>query len=91
MSAATWVAALFGAALICTALLDVFITVLHTQVESPISNGLARGFWRLLTWATKGLTDEARGAVLAWGAPYDTICSPARRTLPWLSRGRPSM
>jgi hypothetical protein len=69
MSAATWVAALFGAALICTALLDVFITVLHTQVESPISNGLARGFWRLLTWATRGLTDEARGAVLAWGAP----------------------
>ena len=68
-SAASLAAPLLGAALICAALLDISITVLHTQVESPISNGLARVFWRLLTFLTRGLSDDSRGAVLAWGAP----------------------
>lgn len=69
MSTADWSAVVLGIALICTAVLDVFITVLHTQIESPISNRLARWFWRVLTAATCRLDDTPRGAVLAWGAP----------------------
>lgn len=69
MTFSTFSAAFLGIALIGTAVLDVFITVLHTQIESPISNRLARWFWRVLTAATCRLDDTPRGAVLAWGAP----------------------
>jgi hypothetical protein len=66
---ASWTAVPAGIALISIALLDVFITVLHTQVESPISNGLARWVWRTLVKLTNGLSDDTRGAILAWGVP----------------------
>jgi hypothetical protein len=69
MNAAALAPVLLGLALICTAVLDVCMTVLHTQVESPISNGLARALWRILTRTTDRVPDELRGAMLAWGAP----------------------
>jgi hypothetical protein len=64
-----WVTVPLGLALIFLGVLDVFLTVLHVQVESPISNQLNRAFWRGLLAATRGLPERARGEVLGWGAP----------------------
>src|SRR5437867_11058668 len=70
----SWAAVLAGLVLIFAALLDIFMTVLHTQIESPISNGLARGLWRILTGVAEHLPERTGGAVLAWGAPTMILC-----------------
>lgn len=55
--------------MIVLALLDVYLTVLHVQAESPISNKVGRMFWRSLmvctTWAPRRTRDE----ILTWGMP----------------------
>jgi hypothetical protein len=50
-------------------MLDVVMTVLHVQVESPISNHLNRRFWKLLLMMSRRLAPRARDEVLGWGAP----------------------
>jgi hypothetical protein len=65
----SWLTVPFGLALIALSLLDVFLTVLHIQVESPISNKLNRWLWHLLLSLTKGLPDDLRDEILGWGAP----------------------
>ena len=69
MTAPAWLAVPCGLALIALGLLDVFLTVLHVQVESPISNKLDRAFWRLLVRLTRALPARLRDEVLGWGAP----------------------
>src|SRR5712691_3331285 len=69
MSDFSWAPVVMGIVLICTALLDIFMTVLHTQIESPISNGLTRRLWRILTSVAERLPENTGGVLLAWGAP----------------------
>ncbi len=69
MSDLTWLAIPLGIGLLGVALLDVFLTVLHIQAQSPISARLHRGMWRLFLWASRALPPGLRGEVLAWGAP----------------------
>lgn len=66
-----WLAFPFGIGLIVMALLDIFLTVLHIEAESPFSNQLNRGFWRAMRTAAGLLpvSRAARSRVLAWGAP----------------------
>jgi hypothetical protein len=54
---------------ILVTLLDIFLTVLHIQRESPISNRLNRLLWSALLLATMPLPLRTRVAVLAWGMP----------------------
>jgi hypothetical protein len=64
-----WITVPFGLLLIATAMLDVFLTVLHTQAESPISNYLNRSFWALLRGVASPLPARIRDEILGWGAP----------------------
>lgn len=64
-----WIAIPLGLALIGVSVLDVFMTVLHTQVESPISNYLNRLFWRGMLTTSRRLPERTRGELLGWGAP----------------------
>jgi hypothetical protein len=64
-----WICIPLGLCCIVLAGLDVFLTVLHTQVESPISNHLNRRIWRLLVTACDRLPAAPRDAILGWGAP----------------------
>ena len=45
------------------------MTVLHTQVESPISNYLNRQLWRVLLAVGRWLPEPARAELLGWGTP----------------------
>ena len=69
MTVPTWLALLLGLGLISIAVLDVFLTVLHVQVESPISNRINRALWRGLLALTRTLPAGTRGEILAWGVP----------------------
>ncbi len=64
-----WLTIPLGLFLIGMSVLDVFLTVLHVQVESPISNYLNRALWRLLMMVGRLLPTGARGELLGWGAP----------------------
>lgn len=50
-------------------MLDVFLTVLHVQVESPMSNWFNRRFWWALLSVAERLPGRARDDLLGWGAP----------------------
>ena len=65
----SWLAVPFGLGLIGLGLLDIFMTVLHVQVESPFSNKLTRGLWRFLLALTRRFPGRLRDHVLGWGAP----------------------
>ena len=65
----TWAAVPLGLALIGLSVLDVCMTVLHVQVESPISNSLNRRLWRGLLAAGRPLPKRTRDELLGWGAP----------------------
>jgi len=65
----SWLSIPLGLALLVLGLLDVFLTVLHVQVESPISNRLNRQLWRLLLTITRPLPRPLRDDALAWGLP----------------------
>ena len=69
MDGFAWIAIPLGLGLIALAMLDVFLTVLHVQVESPISNHLNRRVWRLLLSLSRLLPTNTRDAILGWGAP----------------------
>jgi hypothetical protein len=69
MAGLAWIAVPLGLGLIALAMLDVFLTVLHVQVESPISNRVHRQLWQLLFVVSRGLPDRSRVEVLGWGAP----------------------
>jgi hypothetical protein len=64
-----WIAVPPGLVLIALATLDILLTVLHVQVESPFSNRLHRRFWYGLLLVSRGLPEGARAGVLGWGAP----------------------
>jgi len=64
-----WIAIPIGLGLIGLTMLDVFLTVLHVQVESPISNRLQRRCWKLLLAVSRPLPAHVRDEILAWGAP----------------------
>jgi hypothetical protein len=64
-----WITVPIGLTLVGLAMLDVFLTVLHIQVESPLSNYLDRHLWQLLVRVSRRLPEQARDEVLAWGAP----------------------
>jgi hypothetical protein len=63
------VGVLVGAVLILVAIVDISMTVLHVQAESPLSNGADRLVWRLLKGLTVPLPRRIRDEVLAWGLP----------------------
>jgi len=65
----TWLALPIGLGLTLLTLLDVFMTVLHVQAESPISNKFNLWFWHSLLWVGQALPKGARDELLAWGAP----------------------
>jgi hypothetical protein len=65
----SWLLVVIGLACILVTLLDIFLTVLHIQRESPISNRLNRLLWALLLFATARFPLSVRAAVLAWGMP----------------------
>jgi len=69
MAGLAWMTVPLGLGLIAVAMLDVFLTVLHVQVESPISNRVNRQLWRLMLAASRGLPDRSRDEILGWGAP----------------------
>src|SRR3954454_22474703 len=69
MAGLAWIAVLLGLGLIGLAMLDVFLTVLHVQVESPISNRVHRRLWQVLLAISRFLPDRSRAEVLGWGAP----------------------
>jgi hypothetical protein len=69
MAGLAWIAVPLGVGLIALAMLDVFLTVLHVQVESPISNRVHRRLWQALLAVSRGLPDRSRAEVLGWGAP----------------------
>lgn len=59
-----------GALLIAVTLFDIVATVLHPQVESPLSNRLHRAIWRVLRLPEARLRQRARyHALLNWGLP----------------------
>jgi hypothetical protein len=64
-----WISIPIGLGCIMLAGLDVFLTVLHTQVESPISNHVNRRVWWLLIVICDRLPAARRDAILGWGAP----------------------
>ena len=69
MQSLAWISIPLGLTCILLAGLDVFLTVLHVQVESPISNHLNRKLWRLLVVASCRLPGSTRNKVLGWGTP----------------------
>lgn len=64
-----WVGVPLGLLLISLAVLDIFLTVLHIQSESPISNWVNRRSWLVLVLVSRRLPERARNGVLGWGAP----------------------
>lgn len=64
-----WLAIPLGLLLIGVSLLDVFLTVLHVQAESPFSNRLNRVLWSVLLTIGRLLPERARDELLGWGAP----------------------
>lgn len=64
-----WVAWPVGIGLIALGVLDISLTVLHIQDESPVSNWLHRVLW----WTVRGLVRpfprRARDRALSWGMP----------------------
>ena len=69
MDGLAWLVIPLGLVLIALAVLDVFLTVLHVQVESPISNHLNRRCWNLLLAVSRRLPAKIGDEVLGWGAP----------------------
>jgi hypothetical protein len=65
----TWLAVPLGLACVALSVLDIFLTVLHVQAESPISSRLHRALWGVLIAVTRPLPRRARDGVLAWGMP----------------------
>ena len=65
----TQIGVLLGIGMILVTLIDISMTVLHVQAESPLSNGVNRLIWRLLKIITAPLPREVRDEVLAWGLP----------------------
>src|SRR5687768_12416037 len=64
-----WLALPLGAALIAVSLLDVGLTVLHVQAESPVSVRLNRAVWALMRGISAPLPESTRDVLLAWGFP----------------------
>ena len=64
-----WIAVPLGAGLICVSLLDVGLTVLHVQTESPISVRLNVLVWAVLRRLSVLLPPKTRDRLLAWGFP----------------------
>jgi ion channel len=64
-----WVTVPMGLGLIGLAMLDVFLTVLHVQIESPISNRVNRRLWRVLLAISRRCQSRLQDEVLGWGAP----------------------
>ena len=69
MTDLSWLALPIGLGLTLLTLLDVFMTVLHVQAESPISNKVNLWFWHRLLWVGQALPKGARDELLVWGAP----------------------
>ena len=69
MDVLAWIAIPLGLGLIGLAILDVFLTVLHLQAESPISNQLNRRCWKLLLVVCRRLPAAMCDELLGWGAP----------------------
>ena len=69
VDALAWTAVPLGLGLIVLAMLDVFLTVLHVQIESPISNRLNRRCWQLLLAISRRLPATSCEEILGWGAP----------------------
>ena len=69
MTAVSWLAAPVGVALVATGLVDMAATVLHTQIESPISNRLNRALWYAIRTGARVLPGSGRDRVLSWGLP----------------------
>ena len=65
----SWLALPLGAALIAVSLLDVGLTVLHVQAESPVSVRLNRAVWALMRGVGAPLPESTRDRLLAWGFP----------------------
>jgi hypothetical protein len=69
MSPLDWLAPTAGLGLILLSSLDLFLTVLHTDTESPISSRVLRGFWGLWVGLSRRLPTGLREEALSWGAP----------------------
>src|SRR4051812_21533167 len=63
------VGVVFGAVLILVSVVDISMTVLHVQAESPLSNAANRLVWRLLKGVTAPFPRRLRDEVLPWGLP----------------------
>src|SRR5215207_1005453 len=64
-----WLTVPLGLGLILLSVLDIFLTVLHIQAQSPLSNRANRVIWLALLAATRSLPRRLRGQILAWGMP----------------------
>ena len=60
---------LLGVGMVLVTVIDISMTVLHVQAESPLSNGVNRLIWRLLETVTAPLPRGVRDEALAWGLP----------------------
>ena len=69
MSPTALVSAAAGVALIALTLLDIVATVLHPQLESPLSNRFHRLAWRLLRLVAGLAPGPRRHRALSWGLP----------------------
>lgn len=70
LDAIALISALAGVALIGLTLYDIIATVLHPQVQSPISNRFHRLAWQLLCPLAERLRSPSlRHALLGWGLP----------------------
>jgi len=67
-----WAAVPLGLLLVTASLMDVGLTVLHIQAESPVSNKLNRAAWQLLATLSRPFGRRVQGRVLAWGLPLLT-------------------
>lgn len=64
-----WIMIPIGVVVVALAFLDIFLTVLHVEAESFLSNRVARGFWWAIWYGTQPLPFGSRNHLLAWGAP----------------------
>ncbi|HEU5316602.1 MAG TPA: potassium channel family protein [Chloroflexota bacterium] len=64
-----------GLFLIVLSLVDICLTVLHVQAESPFSNRVQRAVWRTLDGTTQFAGTRARSYALAWGMPLMIIAT----------------
>lgn len=69
MDAVTWLARLLGLGLIGVGLLDIVLTVMHIQAESPASSRLNRCLWRAFVHRARPLPAPLRDTILPWGMP----------------------